>query len=187
MAATFITKRLLTAEEFARKYTDVFGVELVRGEVVKTPPAGWGHSVGNSNAHGMLYMWARRTGAGRVLTGEFGIVTERQPDTLRGADTVYYSFQRLPRGAEPPGFASVPPNLVVEVVGTGRSWKRLVKKAAEYLDMGVDRVWILDPKRKIMHIYRNEDEPPIQLSGDDEVRDETVLPGFSCRVSDFFE
>jgi Uma2 family endonuclease len=187
MAETLTTKRLLTAEEFARKYMDVPGVELVRGEVVKMPPAGWGHGASTCNASALLSTWAKRTRLGRVLAGEYGVITERSPDSVRGADVAYFSFQRVPRGSEPPGFSVIPPELIFEVVGIGRTWKRLVKKAGEYLEMGVDRIWILDPRRKIMHIYRNEDEPPIQLSDDDEVRDDVILPGFVCRVSDFFE
>jgi len=52
--------------------------------------------------------------------------------------------------------------------------------------MGVDRVWIIDPATRTLTMYR-VGHPAKRLGGDDEVRDEEILPGFSCRVSDFFE
>jgi Uma2 family endonuclease len=91
----------------------------------------------------------------------------------------------LPKGTAPEIFLQVPPNLVVEVVGRGQAWGRLVAKAGEYLRMGVDRVWIIDPKSRRVHIYRSDAEPMV-LGEQETLVDETVLPGLSFGAADLF-
>ena len=41
---------------------------------------------------------SKRADLGRVVTNDSGIVTQRDPDTVRGADVAYYSYARLPKG-----------------------------------------------------------------------------------------
>lgn len=96
------------------------------------------------------------------------------------------SYERRPKGQRCQGFTAQPPELVVEVVGKGQSWKDAVAKAGEYLEFGVDRVWILDPNRCRLWAYRRNDEPLI-FNANDLITDEEILPGFSCRVAELFE
>src|SRR5205814_2673999 len=123
---------------------------------------------------------------GRVYVNELGLVTRRNPDSVRGADAAYISYKRLPESQEPEGFCPVPPELVVEVIGKGQGWKKLTEKASEYLQIGVDRVWVLDHKPRTLHIFRTGAEP-FKLNGPDIVRDEQILPGFSCTVAELSE
>lgn len=176
----------LTAEEFAGQYMDVPGYELVRGRVVRLMPGGWDHSYVEFNAGGILRNWAVRTKRGRVLGGELGIITRRKPDSVRGADVAYFSYKRLPRGKEPRGFVETPPELVIEVVGIDRGWRVCLDKASEYLRMGVDRVWILDPGKQSLHVLSG-DGPPQQYTARNTIRDAAILRGFSCRVGEFFK
>lgn len=179
-------KKLLTVEEFSARYTGVPLRELVRGKVVKLMPGAGAHGLTAANVVGILGTWAKRTRRGRVLSNEAGIITERSPGTVRGADCVYISFAWLPRGKMPDTFLSVPPELIAEVVGKGQTWGRLQDKASEYLRMGVDRVWILDPKSRTLHVF-SSDDPPHRYRRNATISDETILPGFSCKVGEFFE
>ncbi|HEY3246175.1 MAG TPA: Uma2 family endonuclease [Phycisphaerae bacterium] len=126
-----ITARL-TAEQFAKQYMDVPLRELVRGEVIELMPGGYRPGRISGTAFFLLESWARQSGLGRAVTNETGLITERGPDTVRGADVAYFSFQRLPAGREPPGFSEVPPNLVVEVLGKGQGWNVMLDKVAEF-------------------------------------------------------
>jgi Uma2 family endonuclease len=98
----------------------------------------------------------------------------------------YFTYERLPKNSGGKGFSIVAPNLIVEVIGKGQGWGGLVEKAGEYLRMGTDRIWIIDPKTRRLHIYRADAEPAV-LNFDDVLADEVILPGFSCRVADLFE
>ncbi len=181
-----IARADISAKRFERLAPELGPCELVRGEVVPLSPGGFEHGQISGSVAGLLSAWARRTRSGRVLTNEAGLITERRPDTVRGADVVYYSYRRVARGRGPKGFADVPPELVVEIVGKGQGWRAMVQKAGEYLRMGVDRVWVIDPKKRSLHVFRS-DAPPSELGAGDRIRDAEMLPKFSCRVSDFFE
>ncbi len=180
-----ITKKKTTAEEFETTAASLGSCELVRGEVVPLSPGGTKHSKVASNVTGLLWQWARQSKLGRVWSGEAGLVVESDPDTVRGADAAYISYKRLPRGEEPEGFATVPPELVVEIVGKGQGWGKMVEKAGEYLGMGVDCVWVVDPKSRRLHVFRPDGEPTV-LDERQSVSDENILPGFSCEVREFF-
>jgi len=181
-----LQNKSLTARQFERDYAGVPNCELVRGEVVRLSPGGMGHGRPSMHAAYLLEKWAREGKHGRVFTNETGIITSRSPDSVRGADAAYFSYRRLPTKKTPRGFSAIPPELVVEVVGRGQGWKEMVEKAAEYLAMGVDRVWVLDPDKRTLHVFKG-DAAPQRLTPKELVRDSTILPGFSCRVARFFE
>lgn len=159
--------------------------ELVRGEVVSVLAGCEEHSAVTATVTILLGVWARKSRRGRVLTGEAGLITERKPDTVRGIDVAFFSYKRLPKSRVSPGFSTTPPELAVEIIGQNRGWSELLEKAGEYLRVGVDRVWILDPARKRLHILRAKAEPEV-LNAGDVVQDASILPGFRCRVRDFF-
>lgn len=181
-----IAKGRTTAEKFEELAVQLGPCELVRGEVVHLSPAGFNHSRPVSKLVGLLERWSSDTHLGRTLSGEAGLITERDPDTVRGADVAYFSYVRLPKGATPPGFLETPPELIAEFVGKGHGWRELVEKAGEYLRMGVDCVWVFDPKKHTAHVFKPDAEPAA-LSADDTLTEASILPGFSCTVRQIFE
>jgi Uma2 family endonuclease len=185
--ATIPDTGLLTADEF-ETISDQFGsCELFRGRIVEMSPAGFPHSRVTSRVTYLLEDWAKRNKKGRVIAGEAGVVVESDPDTVRGADVAYYSFERLPLGSEPRGFLKTPPNLVVEVQGSDRkAWGEILVKVGEYLRFGVDSVWVIDIDAGSVHVY-GPNSAPIVLRESDTIAIETVLPGFACQVSQFLE
>lgn len=181
-----VARTPMSVAQFERIAESLGSCELVRGEVVRVSPGGLPHSTVSANVAYLLSQWARKSRKGRVLANEAGIVTSDRPATVRGADVAFVSYRRLPRRARPSGFARVAPELVVEIVGSGQTWKQTFEKAGEYLGMGVDRVWIVDVRRRRVHVL-HPDAPPVVLSEKDAIADAEVLPGFRCKVSEFFE
>lgn len=181
-----ITSTRMSAEEFAKICDEIGSCELVRGEVVVLSPGGMNHSNFSANAAFLLGQWAKKSRLGRVWTNEAGLIVERNPDTVRGADVAYISYARLAKGISSNSFSTVPPELVIEIIGTGQGWAEVLEKIGEYLRMGVDRIWVLDSDTHRLHSYRGDAEPVV-LSAKDTVTDEAILPGFSCKVSEFFE
>ncbi len=182
--ATATTTRL-TADEFVTQFAEVAFCELERGQVVRLTVGASRHSAICFKVAYVIGKWAEAAGAGRVLINETGLITSRDPDTVRGLDVAYYSFQRVPRGQEPEPFAEVPPNLAVEVLGKVQGWKKMTEKVGEYLRIGADRAWIVDPNHRTLHVF-SPDAPPQAYAESDTLTDDAVLPGFSCRVADFF-
>ena len=79
--------RLITGEELARM-PNVEPCELVEGRIVPVSPGGTEHSFVTTNAFEVLNQFVRPRHLGRVLTGEVGLYTRYNPDTVRGADVV---------------------------------------------------------------------------------------------------
>lgn len=181
-----VSRNRMGVAEFERIAPRLGPCELVRGEVVYLSPGGLPHSTVSGNIVGLLSAWARKARRGRILTNEAGLVTDEQPGTVRGADVAFISYRRLPRGPVPEGYGRTPPELVVEIVGKGQGWAALVEKAAEFLAMGVDRVWIVDVNEQHVHVFRRDVEPVI-FDAKSTISDTDVLPGFRARVRAFFE
>jgi Uma2 family endonuclease len=183
---TMKTSTLIRAEEFALVAHVLGPCELVKGEIVPMSPGGVRHSKVTGRAYFLLETHNRSRQLGHVLTGEAGIIVARGPDTVRGADVAFISYQRLPKDATGTGFLQSPPELIVEVFSDDVSWKAIEEKIAEYHHFGVDLVWILEPRTSTLHAY-GRGVPPVVLRETDTVSAEPYMPGFACRVAEFFE
>jgi Uma2 family endonuclease len=180
------TIALLTAEDFARVAPILGPCELVKGEIVAMSPGGIAHSRVIGNAFALLDAHVRPRRLGRVLTGEAGVVVARRPDTVRGADVAFISYERLPREAPEEGFLSQPPELIIEVLGKDTSWEKMDEEVAEYHGLGVDLVWVLDPQTETLRTDPRG-RTPIVLRDAQEASADPFVPGFSVCVAQFFE
>lgn len=178
------TKTLITADEYLHM-PDRGPSELVRGEVKEMSPPNFRHGAVCRRVAMLLGQWADESGLGDVACNDAGIVTEHDPDTVRGADCQFISFARLPGGFPEEGYPPVPPDLAVEVVSPTDRWSDVIRKADEYLDAGVAEVWVVEPQGRFVEVHR-AGARPVRYDGDDELVSPTILPGFSCRVSEFF-
>lgn len=176
-------ERLMTGEELAR-YPDFHG-ELVNGRPVPMPMAGRSHAQLVMRFGAKLVSYAEATGRGRVLGGEAGLYTRRDPDTVRGADVLFISHERYAR-CGPLTFLDVAPELVVEIYSPDDRPGEAARKVEEYLSIGVDRVWLVSSRRRTIQIHRADAEPETLGIGDI-LRDEQILPGFSLSLSDLFQ
>jgi Uma2 family endonuclease len=184
--ATASTNKLTTAEEFMAADFGEGNFELVRGEVVEVPPAMPEHGRVCGNAFYVLETYGRQTGRGFALSNDSAVLTERNPDTVRGAAVSFYSHARWPRSEVGADLPPVPPDVAVEVVSPGNRPGQLFKKISEYLSAGVSLVWVVYPKQRCLVIYR-PDEAAFAVMNEDQVLENLPeLPGFCCNVADFF-
>jgi len=177
-------ERLVTVEEFVKLPDDGRWRELVRGKVVEMPQPKPRHGYICTEIAARLREHVKARDLGRVV-GESGIVTERDPDSMRGPDVSFYSFDRIPRGTMPDGYLDVLPELVVEVLSTFDRWPRVLEKIVEYLDAGVRVVCIIDPDTQTAQVHMAE-APVRHLTRDDTLTIPDVLPDFQCPLRDLF-
>ena len=177
---------LMTAPEFARRPDSGELEELVRGRIVLSPPPGVRHGLICGSFARLLGNFVADHDLGHVLSNGSGVITERQPDTVRGADVSYYSYDRLPRGEVPVGYGIKPPELVCEVLSPSDRWGDVLQKVGEYLNAGVTVVVVLDPAEKTARVFE-ADRPPSTSGRDDVLRFERLLPGFEVAVARLFE
>jgi Uma2 family endonuclease len=127
---------LLTADEFLSLPACEHPQELVRGRVVDYPITFPLHGLVCGHVAGELGNHVEAADAGRVILTH-AVVTERDPDTVRGPDVSFYSCARLPRGPMPEtGHLDVVPDLVAEVLSPSDRWSRVFAKITEYLTAG---------------------------------------------------
>jgi len=178
-----IAKTLITAEEFAKTGHETDGFELVRGELAPMPPPGDNHGIVCANVVHLLKTYTKTHGTGKVTCNDSGIITQRDPDSVRGVDVAVFL---RPDWQAAEGYTTVPPDLAVEVRSPEQSWTKVVGKVGEYLAMGVRLVWVVDPRRRRVTVFQPEEDPAI-FAAENELEGGDVLPGFRCRVSELFE
>jgi Uma2 family endonuclease len=181
-----VTETLLTAEEYAGMPDPGYPTELVRGRVVTMSPPKPIHGWICNRISYLFTHFLMQNDLGQAYSNDTGVLTQRGPDTLRGADFSYYSYERVPRSTSKKDYFDVAPDLIFEVMSQGDREPRVLVKVAEYLEVGVRAVCVVDPRSKKAHLYRTE--APIQDFGiDDNWEAPEILPGLSIPVRQFFE
>jgi Uma2 family endonuclease len=175
---------LLTAERFGTRPDPGYPEELVQGRIVAMRPATPRHGQICGEANYLFRGHADRHDLGHVLCNDSGVITERDPDTVRGADVSFYSYARVPRGKIREGYLDVVPDLVVEVRSADDRWGDILAKVHEYLDAGVGVVIVLDPEPERAYVFRS-DQPPRELGPDDELKVPDLLGDFRVAVRRF--
>jgi Uma2 family endonuclease len=175
---------LMTAAEFTARYANIHA-ELIKG-IVKEYPVPF-------PKHGKICMtigWLIRNhmeahDLGHVMSNDSWIKTGSNPDTVRGGDVCFFSYERLPKGEVPEGLLAVAPDLVVEVRSPTDRWTAIFAKVVEYLTAGVRVVMVLDPATTSASVYRPDEIQQI-FHNSDSLTLPDVMPGFSVVVSRLF-
>lgn len=175
-----VAQKLLTAEEFLLLPDNGMQQELVRGEVIEMPPPAALHGVTQTKAILRIGNFVE-AGPGGTLTCESGVITRRDPDSVRGPDIAYWCKGRLRE--IPVGYVEIPPDLIVEILSPSNTTRQILEKLCEYFAKGVRLVWVISPEDRTLTIYRKSDEGRL-LHETAVVTGEEVLPGFECKVSD---
>ena len=184
--ATTESQSLLTAEQYALLPDSGLPTELVRGKIVEMNRPFPRHGQVCGEAYYILKSFVKLHDLGHVLSNDFGVITERSPDSVRGPDVAFFSYARVPRGRLPNWYLDVPPEVVIEVRSPSDRWVTLTAKATEYLDAGVAVVCLLDPDNDSIHVMRAE-QPTVKLGPDDELTLPEMHPSFRVPVRQFFE
>ena len=189
MSTVETTTRPMTAEEFCdwvqRPDNANKWLELVRGEVIELPAPLKIHGVICLNLGRLLLNFAFEQGKGYLTSNDSGVILERDPDTVRGPDIAYYedaaTFAELH-----PKYGEVPPRLAVESsCSSSDRYTRITEKVNDYLNNGVELVWLIEPELRAVTVCRAGRLPQI-LKEAQELTGEDVLPGFRCSVANLF-
>ncbi|BCW94834.1 MAG: Uma2 family endonuclease [Fimbriimonadales bacterium] len=176
----------LSAAEFERRYLGK-RAELWRGEVREYMPAGFRH--GRITARLTVQMGARLTGAnaGELFAAETGFVV-RTPagESVLAPDVAFIRKERLPETELPSGFCPIAPDLVVEVVSPSETESAVREKAQEWLAGGVQVVWVVDPQRRVVEVWRADGQVQA-LTEADTLDGAPVLEGLRIPLRELFE
>ncbi len=187
MSTEIATKRM-TAEEFShwvfRPENEARHFELERGKVVEMPRPGERHGLVCANVTVMLGLYVRTRKKGYTLSNDPGVILERDPDTVRGPDVVYFEKGK-PYDQMNPKWIEDPPTLAVEVWSPTDRIGKMTQRVREFLKAGVRLVWVIDPEARDVTVYRPGQDDYVVAAGQELMGDD-VLPDFRCLVDEFF-
>lgn len=179
--------RRYTAEQFL-KSSDSSEWELVAGKRVRRSMGAKASSIA-IEISGLLREYNKAANMGVIVGSDASFQCfPDDPEKLRRADVAFILRGRLPGDEVPDTQIMIAPDLVVEVISPGDRIEALEDKLVDYRNAGVRLIWVVYPKSRKVRVIRLQDPPEqiVELRGDTTITGEDVLPGFSCKVSDFF-
>ncbi len=179
------SEKLLTAEEFEALPDDGKRYELIDGELREMAPTVNWHGEVETNLTTLLHTHSRAHGLGRVSCGEVLFIVRRNPDRVRAADIAFIRQERVPPLEARQHIMEVIPDLVVEILSKSETIEEVNDRIDDWLGAGVQMLWIVDPYRRMVTIFRPGHDPTLVgehgiLQGD------PVIPGFRCPVAELF-
>lgn len=182
MSTTF---KPVTADELFAMPENGFRYELVKGELRRSTLAGAEHGAICVNVMLKLGRHIKAHGHGLGFGTGTGFKLASEPDTVRAPDMAFVRRDKIPESGIPETFWPGAPNLAVEVVEPKDTYEEVEEKIEDWLAAGASAVWVLNPKRHGVTVYRSMADVT-RLSGGDELDGGEVVPGFRCKVSEFF-
>jgi Uma2 family endonuclease len=153
------------------------------GELIIMPPAAADSGGRNFELTGQLYNWVKTSGLGVAFDSSAGFTLPN--GAIRSPDAVWVERDRWDSLTpdEQRSFAPLCPDFVVELRSASDRLGDVRKKMREYRAQGARLGWLIDPKRKVVEIYRPRRRAevlaaPATLSGED------VLPGLVLHLRD---
>jgi Uma2 family endonuclease len=179
-----VTTRQITVEEFETMPLEGRW-ELVDGELEEMSPSA---DISSSTAMMIGYLLISHVlpnRLGRVYAPDGGFVIFPDRQTVLAPDVAFVSADRVPQGEERDHFPRLAPDLAVEVLSPSDRMSEVLAKVAMYLEAEVGLVWLVDPRRQTVTVFR-PDATPEKLDATMTIDGGDVLPGFSTPVAAMF-
>jgi len=177
-------ERLDVDEYMALPEEDGYRLELYRGRLVREPGPGPRHGRVAFRVLDLLRREGEEKGRGLVFF-DTGFTLTSAPATVRIPDVAFVTSSRIPQEGVTDRFWELTPDLVVEVVSSSNLASEMQQKAVDYLDTGARMVWVVDPARRTVTVYRSRAEIRILVEG--EILDGgDVLPALRAAVESLF-
>ena len=156
------------------------------GELIAMSPAGPKSSALNSELNRQLANWGYANKSGIVFDSSAGFTFPN--GAIRSPDASWIELDRWDAltEQEQDGFVHIVPDFVVELCSKSDSRAETRAKMVEYIEQGVRLGWLIDPKSKLVEIYRPGRAAEI-LSNPKSLSGEDVLPGFHFDLAEIFK
>jgi Uma2 family endonuclease len=185
MSAVLTSPRVSPEELLALE--DSVAYELVDGRLVERAMGAYSSWVGTKVAH-LISSHVEAEGLGGcVMDGEASYQCyEWAPLQVRRPDVSYVATGRLEGDVPPDGHVQIAPDLAVEVLSPNDNGNEVQEKVVEYLRAGVRLIWVIYPRTRSAQVFRTGGSGK-QLTEEDLLCGEEVLPGFEVMVSELFK
>ena len=181
------TKTLLTIEQYAALDEPVgTRYELSEGELIVTPSASHFHNKIRDRLNGRLQAFLETHPCGEV-SSETDV--KLAADVVRRPDVAFFRQERI-GGID---YDQVPlpiaPDLAIEIVSKNDRADDLNLKVSQYLQAGVQAVWLFYPLTQLAYRYvPGKLDPEVRSSkAGDRIEEPELLSGFSLPLSEIFK
>ncbi len=181
------TKTLLTIEQYAALDEPV-GVryELSQGDLIVTPSANFFHNDIRDRFNAWLRTFLDAHPCGRVISEmdmTLGADTVRRPDIafIRKERLEGIDLERVP--------LPIAPDLVIEIVSKNDRADDLILKVSQYVQAGVQAVWLFYPRPQLAYRYvPGKLDPEVRSAkAGDRFEEPEMLSGFSLPLSEILK
>jgi Uma2 family endonuclease len=132
-----------------------------------------------------LDLFARAQKLGRVVVEATFTLPLTKGFQQRRPDAAFVSWAKnrpLPHTDPWP----VVPNLAIEAISKNDPGEEILDKIQEYFEAGVELVWVVYPKQRLVYVYESPTRPRV-LTQEQELQGGVVLPGFKLPIAAIFE
>jgi Uma2 family endonuclease len=159
-------------------------IELIDGILHDMSPGGGRHGAAIMILASRMCTYAQQHALGLVFGSETGYRLDAT--NCFAPDISFVSTERLSNLLpDPDKYLQGAPDLAVEVLSPNDSWAQSERKVRLYFKYGTRLAWIIDPKARILRIYRTSQDFEV-LPIDASLSGEIVLPGFIIPLLDVF-
>ena len=184
----------ITLEEFLAIPDDGVYREVIRGELREyrgdknMTRRNKKHTKVEARIAYLLNGWLEHQPAetGEVHSGEVGCIIRHDPLTTVGIDVAYFDYDVANDDSSGSSFIAGPPILAVEILSPSDTIEGVTEKVEEYLALGVDLVWVVNPRFRTVEVFRADAEPQL-FNVEQTLTADPFLPGFSTPVRAIFE
>lgn len=178
-----ITKAPLSLDEFLALPETDLSYELVNGEAIPKMAPKRFHSRLTGTLYTLLTQWCQNQGEVGI---EWAVILRKNNrDWVPIPDLLYISYNRLPLERLIDEACPVPPELVIEIISPDQTFGAMSEKAIDYLNAGVSRVWVVDPKAQTITVFY-PDAPP-QTKRDEAILMDNLLEGLQLTAQQVFQ
>ena len=133
----------------------------------------------------MIELYLRKNPVGFVVGAD--AQTRTAPGRIRIPDVSFSRWEKTTDGTVPTEpIGPFAPELAVEILSPGNTKREMTEKRRDLFAAGTQLIWILDPKKKTVSVYRDVDDCRT-IESDGALDGEELLPGFSLSIQEWFE
>jgi Uma2 family endonuclease len=172
-------------ETVCRKHPDLKFELTSKGELLIMPPTlpdtGWKNSRLNTRTD----IWSLETNSGIVF--DSSTIFTLKSGAKRSPDVAWVKRESWDKftDEQKKKVSKITPDFVIELRSENDTIKALQAKMREYIENGVRLGWLIDPKTRKVHIYRENGEVEV-LENPEKLSGENVLTGFELNVQEIF-
>ena len=161
--------------------------EIIDGELIVSKQPHYYHQLVCSNAIAVLAAWSKETNLGEANFAP-GVIFADDDDMA--PDVIWISKARLQAALAADGHLHQAPELVIEVLSPGAENRRRDRevKLKLYSRYGTEEYWVVNWQERRLEVYRRQ-EGILELEktlNESDILQSPLLPGFSCKVGQFF-